>query len=169
MVVQSLSCVCLFVTPWTATWQAALTSAIFRSLLKFMSTELVTIQAFHPLPPFSLCLQSFPMWPLPLLWPKDWRFSIRTTTWCGSATPGHTPYKTISPKDKSTPVFTEAQLAIAKTWKQPKCPPTYIEDVVHIYRGIIVFSSSVHIPFKLLNICAGFYVSVAKMKYHFIT
>ena len=77
--------------------------------------------------------------------------------------------QTIIPKDKSTPVFTEAQFAIAKTWKQPKCPPTYIEDVVHVYKGTIVFSSSVHIPFKLLNICAGFYVSVAKMKYHFIT
>ena len=77
--------------------------------------------------------------------------------------------QTIIPKDKGTPVFTEAQFAIANTWKQPKCPPTYIEDVVHVYKGIIVFSSSVHIPFKLLNICAGFYVSVAKMKYHFIT
>ena len=37
-VVQSLSCVQLFETPWTAALQAPL-SSIFRSLLKFMSIE----------------------------------------------------------------------------------------------------------------------------------
>ena len=40
-VVQSLSCVQLFVTPWTAALQASLFFNISRSLLKFMSIESV--------------------------------------------------------------------------------------------------------------------------------
>ena len=54
--VQSLSCVRLFATPWTAACQASL-SSISRSLLKFMSIESVTISSsvIH----FSSCLQSF--------------------------------------------------------------------------------------------------------------
>ena len=39
--VQSLSCIQLFVTPWTAAGQASLTFAVFQNLLKFMSIELV--------------------------------------------------------------------------------------------------------------------------------
>ena len=39
--VQSLSHVQLFVTPWTAACQASLSFTVFRSLLKFMSTESV--------------------------------------------------------------------------------------------------------------------------------
>ena len=39
--VQSLSCVLLFVTPWTAARQASLYITNFWSLLKVMSTELV--------------------------------------------------------------------------------------------------------------------------------
>ena len=41
--VQSLSCVQLFATPWTAMHQASLTITISQSLLKFMSTELVIL------------------------------------------------------------------------------------------------------------------------------
>ena len=41
VVVQSLSCVRLFVTPWTAAHQASLSFTISRSLLKPMSIELV--------------------------------------------------------------------------------------------------------------------------------
>ena len=82
--VQTLSHVQLFVTPWTALWQASLSSTNSRSLLKFVSIELV-IQSNHLilchlllLPPsifpsirvFSnesvLCLR----------WPKDWSFSF---------------------------------------------------------------------------------------------
>ena len=44
VVVHSLSCVQLFVTPWTAAHQASLPFTIFRSLLKFMSIELVMPQ-----------------------------------------------------------------------------------------------------------------------------
>ena len=40
VVVQSLSCVWLFATPWTAAHQASLSFTISRSLLKFMSIEL---------------------------------------------------------------------------------------------------------------------------------
>ena len=39
VVVQLLSCVQLFVTPWTATRQASLSVTISRSLLKLMSIE----------------------------------------------------------------------------------------------------------------------------------
>ena len=41
VLVQSLSCVQLFVTPWTEARQASLTFPIFHSLLKLMSIELV--------------------------------------------------------------------------------------------------------------------------------
>ena len=40
-VVQSLSCVWLFVTPWTAACQTSLSFTISQSLLKFMSIESV--------------------------------------------------------------------------------------------------------------------------------
>ena len=59
--VQSLSCVRLFVTPWTATWQAFLSFTISQSLLKLMSLN----QWCHPailssVGPFSSRLQSSP-------------------------------------------------------------------------------------------------------------
>ena len=41
IIVQSLSCVRLFVTPWTAAHQASLSFVISRSLLKLMSIESV--------------------------------------------------------------------------------------------------------------------------------
>ena len=34
------------------------------------------------------------------------------------------PEKTMTGKDTRTPMFIAALLAIAKTWKQPKCPST---------------------------------------------
>ena len=43
VLVQSLSHVGLFVTPWTAACQAPLSSIIFLSLLKFMSIELMML------------------------------------------------------------------------------------------------------------------------------
>ena len=59
--VQSLSCVWLFVIPYTIPCQASLSITISWSLLKFMSIELV-IQSNHLILcwPFSSCLQSFP-------------------------------------------------------------------------------------------------------------
>ena len=60
--VQSLSCVQLFATPWTAARQASLSITNSRSLLKLMPIKLVID---HPtisssVIPFSSCLQSFP-------------------------------------------------------------------------------------------------------------
>ena len=59
--VQSLSNVRLFVTPWTAARQTPLSLTNSRSLLKLMSTESV-IPSNHLIMviPFSSCLQSFP-------------------------------------------------------------------------------------------------------------
>ena len=61
VVVQSLSCVPLIVTPWTAARQAPLSFTIFWSLLKPMSIESV-MPSNHLIlyRPFSSCLQSFP-------------------------------------------------------------------------------------------------------------
>ena len=61
VVVQSLSPVRLFVTPWTAAFQAPLSSTVSQSLLNFMSIELVRLSNHLILcRPFSSCLQSFP-------------------------------------------------------------------------------------------------------------
>ena len=55
LVVQSLSRVRLFVTPWTAARQASLSFAVSWSLLKLMSVESVMLSnhliPFAPLPP----------------------------------------------------------------------------------------------------------------------
>ena len=82
--VQSLSCVWLFVTPWTATCQASLSITNFQSLLKLMSTELVM--------PFKHLILCRPLLLLPSIfpsirvfssesvlhirWPKYWSFSF---------------------------------------------------------------------------------------------
>ena len=82
VVVHSLSCVWLFVIPWTAACQAYLSFTVSWSLLKLMSIELVM--------PFNLLILSLPLL-LPsvflsirvfsselafLKWPKYWNFSI---------------------------------------------------------------------------------------------
>ena len=50
------------------------------------------------------------------------------------------PEKMIIPKDTCTPVFIAALFTIARTWKQPKYPSAEerIEDVVHVYNGILL-------------------------------
>ena len=55
IVVQLLSHVQLFVTPWTAAHQASLSFTISQSLLKVMHVEsdADAIQPFHPLSPSS--------------------------------------------------------------------------------------------------------------------
>ena len=62
IVVESLSHVWLFVTPWTAAHQASLSFTISWSLLRLMSIELVMLSNRLILcrPPLLLCLQSFP-------------------------------------------------------------------------------------------------------------
>ena len=49
--------------------------------------------------------------------------------------PGIYPEKTIIQKESCTTVFTAALFTIARTWKQPKCPPTdeWIKKMWHIY------------------------------------
>ena len=61
IVVQSLSCVRLFATPWTAACQASLSFTVSQSLLKLMSIESLMLSNHLILLPSSLfCLQSFP-------------------------------------------------------------------------------------------------------------
>ena len=49
--------------------------------------------------------------------------------------PGIFPEKTTTRKDTCTPMFIAALSAIAKTWKQPKCPSTeeWIQKMWYIY------------------------------------
>ena len=82
--VQSLSHVQLFVTPWTATHQAFLSTTNSWSLLKLMSIELVMASnhliLFHPLylPPSILpSIRVFSSESaLHIRWPKYWSFSF---------------------------------------------------------------------------------------------
>ena len=81
--VQSLSCVQLIVTPWTAARQASLFITNSRSLLKLMSIESVMpshhLIRCHPLLPPSI-FPSIRVFSnesaLPIKWPKYWSFSF---------------------------------------------------------------------------------------------
>ena len=81
--VQLLSHVQLFVTPWTAARGASLSITISRSLLKFMSIELVLPSSHlilcHPLLPPSI-FPSIRVFSnesvLHIRWPKYWSFSF---------------------------------------------------------------------------------------------
>jgi len=84
VVVQSLSHVWLFATPWTAACQASLTFTISWSLLKLMSIELV-MPSNHLILYCSLLLlpSIFPrirvfsnVLALRIRWPKNWSFSF---------------------------------------------------------------------------------------------
>ena len=83
--VQLLSCVQLFVTPWTAACQASLSFTISWSLLKFMSIESV-MPSNHLISccPLLLLPSIFPSITvfssdssLHIRWPKYWNFSFR--------------------------------------------------------------------------------------------
>ena len=76
-VVQSLSCVWFFATPWTTAHQVSLSFTISLSLLKLMSIELVmpsnhlnAISVFPSIRVFSSKLA------LHIRWPKFWSFSF---------------------------------------------------------------------------------------------
>ena len=87
VVVQPLSRVRLFVTPWTATHQASLSLTIFQSLPKFMSMESVTPSNYlilcHPLLLLPSILPSIRVFcnesGLCIRWPKYWSFSVSTS------------------------------------------------------------------------------------------
>ena len=65
--VQSLSCVRLFATPWTAARQASLSVTNCQSLLKLMSIESVM--------PSNHLILCHPLFLLPLIFPSIWVFS----------------------------------------------------------------------------------------------
>ena len=82
--VQSLSCVQLFVTPWTAACQASLSITNSQSLLKLLSIESV-MSSNHLIfcPPLLLPPSIFPSIRvfsnksvLHIRWPKYWSFSF---------------------------------------------------------------------------------------------
>ena len=84
VVIQSLSCVGLFATPWTVARQATLSFTISQNLLKFMSLELM-MPCKHLILccPFLLLPSIFPSIRvfskesvLCIRWPKYWRFSF---------------------------------------------------------------------------------------------
>ena len=76
-----LSCVWLFVTPWTEASQASLSFTISWNLLTLRSIESV-MPSNHLILccPFSSCLQSFPAFSnestLHIRWPEYWSFSF---------------------------------------------------------------------------------------------
>ena len=82
--VQSLSCVWLFVTPWTAAHQASLSLSNSQSLLKLMCIESVMssnhLTLYHPflLPPSIFpCIRVFSNeLVLHIRWLKNWSFSF---------------------------------------------------------------------------------------------
>ena len=84
VVVQSLSCVQLFVTPWTAACQASLSFTISHSLFKLLSFESVILSNYLILCCSLLLLPSiFPSIrvfsnesALLIRWPKYWSFSF---------------------------------------------------------------------------------------------
>ena len=83
VVLQSLSHVWLFVTPWTAASQASLSFIISRSLLKLMSIELVILSNHLIFFPLLLLPSVFPSirvfsseLALCIRWPKYWKFSF---------------------------------------------------------------------------------------------
>ena len=82
--VQSLSCIQLFVIPWTAACQASLSITSSQSLLKLMSIEPVMLSNRLILcSPLLLPPSIFPSIRvfssasvLPIMWPKYWSFSF---------------------------------------------------------------------------------------------
>ena len=84
VVVQLLSCVQLFVTPWTAACQASLSFTISQSLLKLMSIELVMpsnhLILCHPLLLLSSIFPRIRVFSnesaLHIRWPKYWSISF---------------------------------------------------------------------------------------------
>ena len=83
VVVQPLSPVWLYVTPWTIAHQVPLTSTIYRSLLKFTSTELVILSNSSSsaapllLPSIFSSIRVFSNeLAFHIKWPKYWSFSF---------------------------------------------------------------------------------------------
>ena len=86
--VQSLSCVWLFATPWTAARQASLSITNSRSSLRLTSiksvmpfSHLILCRPFHLLPPIPPSIRVFSNEStLCMRWPKYWSFSFSITS-----------------------------------------------------------------------------------------
>ena len=83
---QSLNCVGLFMTPWTAAWQASLSFTISKSLLKLMSIEsvmpsnhLILCHSLLLLPSLFPGIRVFSNESAVSCWPKYWSFSFNNT------------------------------------------------------------------------------------------
>ena len=84
LVVQPLSCVWLFATPWMAAHQTPLSSAVSQSLLRFMSIESVMLSNHlilcHPLLFLPSIFPSIRVFSsesaLRIRWPKYWSFNF---------------------------------------------------------------------------------------------
>ena len=85
--VQSLNCVQIFATPWTAACQASLSITNFQRLLKLMSIESVIpsnhLILCHPLLLLPSIFPSIRVFSnesiLHIRWPKYWSFSFKIT------------------------------------------------------------------------------------------
>ena len=112
VVVQSLSRVQLFMTPWTAARQASLSIINSRSLLKFMSIESV-MPSNHLILccPFLLLPSVFPSIRvfsnesvLCIRWPNNWSFSISPSNkYSGLISLSHCISTTSTPTHAHTP------------------------------------------------------------------
>ena len=84
IVIQWLSCVWLFATPWTAAYHASVSFTVSWSLLKLLSMELVMpsnhLILCHPLLLLPSILPSIRVFSsessLHIRWPESWSFSI---------------------------------------------------------------------------------------------
>ena len=84
VVIQLLSCVVLFVTPWTAACQISLSFTISLSLLKLMTIDLVMLSnhliLYHPLLLLPSIFPSIKVLGnesvLRIRWPKYWSFNF---------------------------------------------------------------------------------------------
>ena len=76
VVVQLLSHVQLFVTPWTAACQASLSFIVSQSLLKLIQYLVMPSSSPSSVIPFSSCLQSFPA---SGSFPVSWLFTNEVT------------------------------------------------------------------------------------------
>ena len=84
VVVQLLSCVCLFATPWTAAGQASLSFTISPSLLKLMfiesvmpSNHLILCHPLFLLPSIFPSIRVFSSeWALCIRWPEYWSLTF---------------------------------------------------------------------------------------------
>ena len=144
VVVQSLSCVRPFVTPWTAAPQASLSFTISWSLLKLLSIESVMpsnhLVLCHP---FSSCVQSY--YSGLISFKIDWcdfqgtlksllqhRCGVASILWCSSffmvqhshpyMTAGKTVALTISVSQSSHSVMSDSMRPHESQHARPPCP-----------------------------------------------